>query len=545
MILNKEDRSRLRATIFRHLDGIATGPTAYALQGAGILEQFQKEGKASLSNLVASFNANEGYLNVALRILCSQGWLQQTIEKQGDEITFKITNRGRIAFELMDCYKEPVEFIPHAIQMETYILKGFEPAAFVQLSHLFTLLKNQLGIRFSTDETAKSVQYQILKHIEGMIAAPLIVSLGINGMFHKYFSIAPFKIEEFSKHPRQLDAIVDFFAHLGWFTQKQGIYNFTPQGLFFAKRASAYGVTVSYLPTFMRVRELLFGNPRVLWKKPSNSPEIHVNRSMNVWGSGGAHSGYFKKIDEIIIDVFNKPIHEQPRGFADMGSGNGALLEHVFEVVWTKTQRGKMLDEFPLFIVGSDFNEAALTATRNTLNQADVWAKVVWGDIGQPDVLAKELKEKYDIHLGDLLNVRSFLDHNRIYESPEKVELDRKSFSTGAFCFRGRRVPNSEVEQNLADHFRKWMPYVKRFGLLVIELHTIAPELTAQNIGKTAATAYDATHGYTDQYILELDNFLKVAQETGLYPVPAHQVKYPNSDLATVSINLLKAKEFI
>jgi hypothetical protein len=53
---------------------------------------------------------------------------------------------------------------------------------------------------------------------------------------------------------------LDFFAHLGWFTQKNGNYQFTEMGLFFAKRAAAYGVTVSYLPTFSKMDDLLFCN---------------------------------------------------------------------------------------------------------------------------------------------------------------------------------------------------------------------------------------------------------------------------------------------
>ena len=545
MILNKFEKAQLRATIFHHLDGIVTAPTAYTLQQAGILSHLNEHGVSGLTDLAKIFKANEGYLNVALRVLCSQGWLTQTFIGGGEEIQFEMTKEGSVATKYMHLYKEVVAFIPHAIQMEEYISKGLGPEAFIPLKALFEQLKNRFNLPEATDPLEKGVQNQILRHIEGAVAGPLIVALGIEGMFHRYFSIAPFKTEEFTQHTDELAAIVDFFAWLGWFSQKQDIYNFTPIGLFFAKRASAYGVTVSYLPTFMQMRELLFGNPNVLWEKGTHQVEIHVNRAMNVWGSGGAHTTYFKKIDEIIIDLFNKPIHEQPRGFADMGSGNGVLLEHIFEVIWKQTKRGEMLDDYPLFIVGSDFNEAALAATRQTLNQADVWAKVVWGDIGKPELLAEELKDKYDISLGDLLNVRSFLDHNRIYQAPQKIDKDWESQSTGAFCFRGKRLPNAEVEQSLVEHLGKWKPYVKKFGLLVIELHTLDPALTAENLGSTASTAYDATHGFSDQYILELNSFLRAAAASDLHPDPLYQTKYPPSDLATVSINLLKAKEYL
>jgi len=104
------------------------------------------------------------------------------------------------------------------------------------------------------------------------------------------------------------------------------------------------------------------------------------------------------------------------------------------------------------------------------------------------------------------------------------------------------RITNEEVEQNLLEHFQKWSPYVQRFGLLVIELHTIPPEYTAANLGRTAATAYNATHGFSDQYIVEVDIFNKIAAEAGLFPDEAHFSKFPDSDLATVSINLLKGE---
>lgn len=544
MTLTQESKKQLRSRIFRHLDGIVTVPTAFTLYQAGVLQQLSDKNPNSLTSLTEAFKANQGYLNVALRVLCSQGWLSQQIEAGTDKRQFAMTTKGEIAMPLVKLFKEAVDFIPEATKMEDYIVNGFPPVAFMQLRNLFDKYKNKLDIEFSDDTDVKAVQEEVFNLAEGAILGPLVVGLGISGLFNKYFTVAPFEVEEFSGHHMEFKEIVSFFKYLGWFSENNNVFNFTQEGIFFAKRAGAYGVTVSYLPTFQYLTELIFGNPAILWNVPANSPEIHVNRRMNVWGSGSAHSGYFKKIDEVILDLFNRPIHQQPKGFIDMGCGDGTLLAHIFEVIWTRTQRGNMLDDHPLFIIGADYNEAALAATRNTLNQADIWAKVVWGDIGDPQSLATTVKQKYDINLEDLLHVRSFLDHNRIYKSPEKVNKDRNSDSTGAFAFRGAQLSPNEVEENLLHHFSNWMPYVKKFGLLVIELHTLPPQLVAENLGKTPATAYDATHGFSDQYILELPCFLKAANEAGLHPDPFHQAKFPNSDLATVSINVLKSKEY-
>jgi hypothetical protein len=531
------DKHNLRSTIFRHLDGLATAPVAVALNQKGILAYLLENKKATLNELTERFKANEGYLNVGLRVLASQGFLAYDVDGS-DQISVRLTDKSEAAFSHVYLYEDVVELLKFS---QDFHPRLFEEAPFNRLNYIFEKYRNNYGVVLSDDAVTRDVQQQILKHVEGFLVGPTLVRLGMNGMFHKYFMEISFRPEEFHKSPELFKRILDFFAFLGWFDEKNGNYQFTETGLFFAKRASAYGVTVSYLPTFAKVDELIFGNPAVL-RVGEGEDERHVDREMNVWGSGGAHDTYFKVVDEILIHLFNLPIEEQPKGILDMGCGNGAFLQHIFEVIDRQTLRGKMLDEHPLFLVGVDYNQTALKVTRANLIKADIWAKVIWGDIGRPDLLADDLMENYKIDLRDLLNVRTFLDHNRIWTQPKHVTAARISTSTGAFAHRGVRIPNNLVEDNLLEHLQKWSPYVKKFGLLLIELHTISAELAAANIGRTSATAYDATHGFSDQYIVEIDVFNKVASEAGLFPEPSVFRRFPDSDTATVSINLLKGE---
>ena len=117
----------------------------------------------------------------------------------------------------------------------------------------------------------------------------------------------------------------------------------------------------------------------------------------------------------------------------------------------------------------------------------------------------------------------------------------RVSSSSRAYAYQGKRINNNRVAESLKEHIGKWTLYVEKFGLLLIELYTVKPDLVAQNMGKTAATAYDLTHGYSDQYILEIDEFLDIIKEAGLIPDMNKFRKFPNSDFATVSISLLKS----
>ena len=532
-------KSELRGILFRHLDGIVTVPVAYCLAEKGVLNYIVQHQKVSLQELAIKFNANEGYLNVGLRVLASQGWLIQFIDNKKDEITFAITNKSEIAFSLIPLFKDAFELMQFT---ERFHPRKFEVQPFEILNQLFVKYKLNFGIQLSDDEAVRSIQEQVLFHIEGVLVGPTIVMLGMTGMFHKYFMETSFRPEEFHKKPECFKEILNFLAHLDWFTKKDNTYQFTETGLFYAKRAAAYGVTVSYIPTLRKMDELLFGNASILRNVGEHEDELHVDRGMNVWGSGGAHAEYFKIVDQIIIELFNRPMADQPTGILDMGCGNGAFLEHIFDVIERQTQRGKVLDEHPLFLVGVDYNEAALKVTRANLIKADIWAKVIWGDIGRPQLLAETLQEDYNIDLKELLNVRTFLDHNRIWETPTIRTPNRVSISTGAFAHRGGRINNNEVEDNLLQHLKKWSPFVEKFGLLLIELHTIAPNLTAANTGKTAATAYDATHGFSDQYIVEIDVLHKIAAEAGLFSDESVFNKFPNSETATVSVNLLKGK---
>lgn len=531
----KKRNAEYRAELFRHLDGIAIAPVAFELHEKGVLDHLLISETDTIEDISDRFKANDGYLNVALRLLASQGWLDYSVDNSNGRVQLAINSTSEIAFAHTNYYNEVVElmkfsgkFHPRKFEKEPFevwnrIQKNFTKGYF-PLSDQASVLK---------------IQEQILKHIEGVLVGPSTVQLGMGGMFHKYFMETSFSPSEYHQHPESFEQILDFFTYLGWFEKRSThTYKFTDKGLFFAKRSSAYGVTVSYIPTFRHLDELIFGNSHILSVGPGEK-EKGVDREMNVWGSGGAHLAYFEKVDDIIIELFNRPIEEQPKGILDMGCGNGAFLIHIFDVVYHKTLRGELLEEYPLFLVGADYNKAALNVTRENLINADVWAKVIWGDIGNPDQLAQDLMQNYEISLKDLLNVRTFLDHNRIWE-PVELSNETISISTGAFASKGNLLLNNEVESNLRKHLEKWKPYISQFGLIVIELHGLSPERTAQNIGKTACTAYEATHGFSDQYILELESFDKVVKETGLTIDLNHRSTFPDSELATVSINYLK-----
>ncbi len=523
--------TEIRKRIFLHLDGWALIPTICNLKKMNVLTLFLNQNQWTLEALNKIVKANEGYLNVALRILASQGYLNREVNNTNEQITLKLTEEGRQAFNLADFYDDFYELIKkYTVRPRNIISEN---------ANITALNKSWDNLTNFKKNNQNNISERMAIHMEGILLAPTMVGLGINNKLNDLNEFSILTAEKLDLPKNTFNWFVEILHNLEFTTSKHSEIKLTAKGLYYTKRASAYGVTVSYLPTFANLEILLTGNPNELWESDEEGHESHVYRYMNVWGSGGAHKTYFNKVDQIIIELFNKPIEEQPKGFIDVGCGDGTFIEHVFDVIYSKTKRGELLDKYPLFIVGADYNQKARIATRQTMEKADIWAEVEFGDISDPNTMNEMLKEKHGVELGDLLNTRTFLDHNRIYKQPNVTILECKS--GGAFSYRGRRIPNNELFQNLSNHLKSWTPYLKKFGLLLVELHSIKPQIASENIGKTLSTPYDATHGYTDQYIIELSSFLNAAKFAGLKPDSKYSFKFPDNEKATVSIHLLKA----
>ena len=504
---NKEFRSLL----FLHLDGISLLYSLFALSNTSVIKLLSNEKSINLKNQhFKKFNI--GYLNVALRILHSQGILDYSSNNK-----YNLTSYGQKIFANISQYNYFSKYIDLFTDLSNSKLTDAGWKQYLSLIKDYKIQHKALNPTICS------------KHIEGLLISPLLVHIGLNQASDLDLN-----------SNKNLDKNFNNFIYKSLYDLEltDSKNNKTLKGSFFLKRTAAYGVTVSYLPTFKQIETLFIGDPNNLWLRNKLGQETHVNRSMNVWGSGGSHKIYFQKIDEIIIDIFNKDIENQPSGIADMGCGDGSFLKHLYYLIKEKTLRGKHLSKYPLEIVGADFNQDAIDATKLNLERKGIKHKIIFGSINEPNTFAKDLKSKFNLNLSDFLSVRSFLDHNRIFEPTKPFKVNRPiSESTGAYSNKGVLISSQEITFNLINHFKKWQPYISKFGLIILELHTISPKLTFKNIGKTIATAYDATHGYSDQYIVEHDVFLDSAMEAGMIPILDYQFLFPSKDLATVSVN--------
>jgi hypothetical protein len=538
----EDEKAAVRATIFNHLSGIALAPSVAALADRGVFRMFDSPATwITLDEIAARTHANRGYLRVALRLLTSCGWLRQRTEENGQPPTYSVTPEGAVGVQLAaPLYHEVISFIPKALFLEDFLYGKFDGPVLPSLQALVGRARARWLATPQADPLAARVAETIRGHLDGVLIGPAMVALARGGVLAR-LEQGPVETRTLAGNQASLHCLFDLLATQDWLVREGNSVRLTSRGLYAAQIATSYGVTVSYLPMFNALPTLLFGNargPRV----DESGVELLVNRGMNVWGSGGAHKTYFKKVDEIVIEIFNRPLARQPQGICDMGCGDGTFLEHLYEVVKQKTARGKVLDQHPLVLVGADFNKVARRVAKQHLRKAGVpVCHVIPGDINRPAQLGSDL-EALGLDVHDLLHVRSFLDHNRPYSPPANyVQGSRRGKSTSAFAYLGEEIPADELEENLVRYLRRWAPYVGRFGLLVLELHTLPPELAAANLRQTPVVAYDGTHGYSDQYLVELPIFLECAREAGLQADDRYHAKFPASELATVSVNFFTA----
>ncbi|MFB2876109.1 hypothetical protein [Floridanema aerugineum] len=539
--LDKQQKKLIRQQMFLHLDGLGLGTTLSALNERNVLQKFHLGSPLSLEELSQEVDANPGYLNVALHLLACQGWMIcQTKEAQ---VTYSLTEEGKLATELSYIYGKPMRWLQMATEIESCVFGEASYRASLLINEFEKLVNDaRCNWELPNPKTigSESLYSLVFHHLNGMLIAPCIVALSMAGAFDQFNQYDNrVHLGTLPGNQQWIQSVLQLLEMQEWLQRsKCEEVQLTLKGAYAVSRAHVYGVAVSYLPTFVSLHKLLYGDWHKLRQRSSSGQETHINRYINLWGSRKAHQTYFRKLRDIVIEIFNQP--NPPLGIADMGCGDGALIEYLYQAIKNSTERGKTLNDQPLWVVCADYNEIARQAAHARLTAAEIPHIVLFGDINDPDGFAKKLWNDWGINLLDLLNVRSFIDHNRPYIPPKCKSSINKVSTTGAFVYEGQLLNEQQLYFNLKEHFCRWFPYIGHFGLLVLELHTLNPTTVSSRIGDTLDISTSATHGYSDQYPIELNKFILAAAEAGLKSDLYYQCIYPSSEVPSVSINLFK-----
>lgn len=560
------ERLAVRRRVFIQQDGLALVPILAAFVRRRVFDSL-RDGidVLELTQLTA---ARRGYLNIALRALASSGWLEgwkaPRLPRDLEQPLFlKLTPAGRAAADLLTSLGSRLDrlesFCAFAERVDDYLFnEAAAPEAVPGLLAMSQWIRAEFDLDQPSHELGRTVRDRVVTMLEGLVAAPLAVALARHRLVRIQGSGVQTQVGDevvFSDRVGPIDRRrfrTEGFAAmraLGWMDEHTS--HLTADGRLTIFYASAYAVTLSYLPLLRRVEELIFrhGEFATMFAPSASGHETHVDRSLNIWGSGGAHDLYFRKVDEIIVDLFDRPDH--PRAICDTGCGDGSYLRHLAGVL--RDRLGWDFFARPVHFIGSDLNEASRERSRQTLASAGVPNAHIVDvpvDISDPAQLAAGIDalglETLDsgrmrrLNADDALHTCSMLIHNRVFEPP-RGPIFEHSETDGAFVdTQGFAIPGAVLQTNLIQFMRRWAPLVRRHGWLFIELHTLPAARVAEDPGRTPTIAYDLTHGFSTQYTVEHAELLAAAAAAGLVPGPArYSAKFPDGDLARVSITYL------
>lgn len=509
--------------INRYEHGFVCIPVIIACRKKGLFKLLRSHQGMTFQQISECLKANNGALQVALKMMKSLNLLSQN--KAGEYCTTKKLNE--------------YSFIPEEI-LEIY--DQFQNSCLLEKNNIRFLkswIKNSCNQWYVKDRI-------LVDFLDGCLIIPILQELNKKGLLLDLES----KPLLSCLTPSIRDEILKLFISKGWVEKvtndvlkgyvksslrsesltKDNLFSLTDLGKFIFERILVTGVTASYTSMLLKTNELLFGDYQAIFRRSKKGDEGHIDRKLNVISSGFQHQKFFSDIDEIILSIFNQlPYSSQPKYIADMGCGDGSLLRRIYEVISTKSARGKVLGEFPVQMIGVDYNEDALRETASTLK--DIPYLTIEGDIAEPQQMISKLKDYGIKDSENILHVRSFLDHERSCIVPEDLEKvqnrTRINYQSVHVDCEGKLIPTPTIIQCLVEHLEKWSSIVTKHGLIILEVHCLESEIVNNFLDSSKSLHFDALQAFSGQHLVKANIFLSSAAEAGLFPKFEFSKRYP------------------
>jgi len=246
----------------RLLHGYVAIPMTTACRDAGLFATLQSDGPLSAEEISARLGANRGPLGAAIRLFRSLQWLA-------------CDATGRLSLT------------PHSASIDLV------PARSLALYHIDVPVA--LAGSPDSEELAGWIEQcakgwgiddpDLSGLVDGTVMVPLLLALR-----------AEDAIDE--QGVAHMDRLCPALRGPVWaLIEAKGLARAdgspTPEGQFFAERARIMATTASYRPMLAALPQLLFGDPRPVFGRDAAGEERHLDRSLNVIGSGFQHQRFF------------------------------------------------------------------------------------------------------------------------------------------------------------------------------------------------------------------------------------------------------------
>ncbi len=304
--------------------------------------------------------------------------------------------------------------------------------------------------------------------------------------------------------PATRTATAAHLERLGCGISKRDGFEPNTAGEFLLRQSASYQTIASYWRVFLHLEDWLAGSPRS-WFEGRETRERHVDRAMNVRGSGFQHRRYFRDMADLLVPLFDDA--DAPVAVVDTGCGDGTLLCTLSEALGARSER--------VVFVGIDASPEAREATRQALEAMGVAHHVASGDVTEPEGIAATLAAA-GIDPTRVLHIRSFLDHDRRWREPQRVGPDHGAVALD--LDGGRRDPR-DVSGSLVDHLTRWAKVVGPRGLALIEVFA-EDEPGAQPVDASPSLHFDLYQSLSGQLLVPPAVFWECAAAAGLHARP-------------------------
>ncbi|WP_313918018.1 SDR family NAD(P)-dependent oxidoreductase, partial [Tahibacter sp.] len=480
----------------RHSHGLVVVPFVDALRKSGCLSYMASCERFSATEITQRFGLNAGYLAVALRMLLTCRWIAR-VGAEDYRVTPEFEAHALVPADIMSLYAFPYEGYVNGTakrSLERWIERS--------------------GRRWDAGDSS------FADYLDGVFMIPLLLALKQHGKLKYSDAHDGSRVAlrcELTGLARE--EVLRLLSDMRWLERKGRSLWLLPAGIAMLERIAITAALASYRRMFAQTQELLSGDPGRVFTLDRFGHEKHLDRTLNVVGSGFQHQRYFTALSEFVHKCFDDAdLAAQPKYLADTGCGDGTLLRRLYETVKKGTRRGRALNRYPLTLIAVDWNEKALQQSAATL--AGLPHLVLKGDIGDPASIMADL-ERRGIAIGEVLHVRSFLDHDRPYLPPADTdEAQRRCGLVGSGVFidrAGGSIALRDVVQSTVEHLRRWAGVLDRNGLMMLEVHSLDAERGARFADEAESLHFDAYHAMSRQFLLDARTFVLAAGEAGLF----------------------------
>lgn len=496
-----------------HLDGLAIGTSVECVDHAGGFGPLlSAKSPIILGELADLTGLRPGYLNLIFRLLELQGYVARSGGVADGAPSIAMTDAGRAWSENHEVYAGFRARVEAALQIHR---------------------RAEIALPDVSVAATEGIPDRIRDHLQGPVAAATMTALARAQIFTD-------GREDVACEALPHETAPEVLRGLGWGVVRDGRLSLTEAGRLALSFAAQYFYPVSYLPMLAAVPDMLSGSPSNTLMREDDGTESHVDRELDIAFSGIVFARTCREpLFELVLPMFDRePLETQPQAIVDCGGGDGTLLCELYAAIAARTRRGAHLSTHPLTMVGVEYNPVAEQVLAERLATAGVPGFVFAGDVGAPAAISEHLSAA-GFPPDNVLHVSKSVFHNRSFARRRGNDMQSWSgTSSGGFVAPdGGCLTATEIEADLEGLFRDWRKVIGRHGMVVIEAHIIAAALAVERLGRSVMTSLEASHGFSHQYLLEIEAHRAAARRAGLRALKAHDFGTPFMGAPIMSID--------